>query len=55
MFRNATTMWHKELQRCPCGIPLEPLEIALENSSVQTLVGSKDTNLLQVAEQIYNG
>ena len=48
-------MWCKELQRCPCGIPLEPSETALEHPSVQSLVGSRDANLLQAAEQIYKG
>ena len=55
MFHNATTIWHKELQRYPCGIPLEPSETALEDPSVWTLVGSEDSDLLQIAEQIYKG
>ena len=46
-------MRHKELQRHPCGIPLEPSETALEYHSVWTLVGSEDSNLLQITEQIY--
>ena len=55
MFHNAATMWHRELQRHPCGIPLEPSETTLEHPSVQTLVGSRDANLLQVVEQTYKG
>ena len=55
MFHNATAMWHKELQRHDCGIPAELSETTLEHPSVQTLVGSKDADLLQVAEQIYKG
>ena len=51
MFQNTTAMWPKELQRHPCGIPLELSDTALEHPSVQTLVGSGDTDLLQVAEQ----
>ena len=52
MFHNAT-MRHKELQRNPCGIPLELSETTLEHSSVWTLVGSEDSDLLQITEQIY--
>ena len=55
MFHNATAMWHKELHRHPCRIPLELSETALEHPSVQTLVGSGDVDLLQVAEQMYKG
>ena len=55
MFCNAAAVWHKELQRCPCGIPLEPSETALEHPSVQTMVGFRDADVLQVAEQIYKG
>ena len=54
-FHNAATMWCKEHQRCSHRLPLEPSEAALEHPSVQTLVGSRDTDLLQVAEQIYKG
>ena len=53
MFHNATTMWHKELQRHPCRFPLEPSETTWEHPSMWTLIGSKDANLLQVTEQIY--
>ena len=55
MFHNATAMWHKEHQRCSHGLPLEPSEAPLEHPSMQTLVGSRDTDLLQDAEQIYKG
>ena len=55
MFHNSTTRRCKKLQRCPCGIPLEPSETALEHPSVWTLVGSEDSDLLQIAKQIYKG
>ena len=57
MFHNTATMWHKELQRWPCQIPLalEPSETAVENPSMWTLVGSRDAELLLVAEWIYKG
>ena len=55
MFHNAITMWHKEHQRSSHGLPLEPSEAAMEHLNVQTLVGSRDTNLLQVAELIQMG
>ena len=48
-------MRNKELQRCPWGIPLEPSETNLEYLSMWTLVGSKDSDLLQIAEQTYKG
>ena len=35
--------------------PLEPSEAALQHPSMQTLVGSRDGDLLQVAEEIYKG
>ena len=55
MFQNATTMQCKEHQRCSCGLSLEPPETATEHPSVQTLVGSRDSDLLWVREQIYKG
>ena len=55
MFHDAATMWHKENQRYSHRLPLEPSEAALEHPSMLTLVESRDTNLLQVAEQIYKG
>ena len=47
-------MWHTEHQRHSHGL-LEPSEAALEHPRMQTLVGSRDTDLLQVAEWIYKG
>ena len=55
MFHNAAAMQHKEHQRCSQGLPLEPTKTALEHPSVWTLVGSRDSNPLQVVEQIYEG
>ena len=48
-------MQYKECQRHSHGLPLEPSEVALEHPSMQTLVGIRDADLLQVAEQIYKG
>ena len=53
MFQNVTILWHKELQRCPCGIPLELSETVSEHPSLQTLVGSSDADPLWVAELTY--
>ena len=55
MFHNAATMQHKEHQRCWLGLSLELTEAAPEHPSMWTLVGSKDSDLLQIAEQIYKG
>ena len=48
-------MQHKKLQRHSHGLPLEPSEVALEHLNMWSLVGSRDTDLLQVAEWIYKG
>ena len=55
MFHNTAAMWHKKHQRQSQGLLLEPTEAALEHPSVQTLVGSRDSNLWWVIEQIYKG
>ena len=55
MGHNTAAMWCKEHQRCSQGLPLEPTETAPEHPSVQTLIGSHDSELLQVMEQIYKG
>ena len=55
MFHNTAAMQCKEHQRCTWGLPLEPTETASEHPSVWTLIGSWNTNLLQVMEQIYKG
>ena len=55
MFHNAAAMQHREHQSCTWGLPLEPTETATQHPSVQTVVGSRDSNLLQVIEQIYKG
>ena len=56
MFHNATTMWPKVHQRCYHRFPLwEPSVTAIEHPSMQTLVGSRNADFLQVAEQIYKG
>ena len=53
MFLNKAAMWHKQIQRYPCRIPLEPSETPMKQPNMQTLAGSMDANLLQVAEWIY--
>ena len=53
MFHNAAAMQHKRHQRHSHRLPLEPSEAVLEHPSMQTLVGSRDTDLLQVTEWIY--
>ena len=53
MFCNTAAMQHKEHQRHSQGFLLEPTKTAPEHPSVQTLIESWDTNLLQVMEQIY--
>ena len=55
MFHNAAAMWHKKHQRHTWGLPLEPTETAPEHPSVWTLIGSQDSNLLWVMDQIYKG
>ena len=55
MFHNAAAMQHKEHQRCSWRVPPEPTETALEHPSVWTLIGSRDSDLLWVTEQIYKG
>ena len=55
MFQNTTAIWHKECQRQSNRLPLEPSEVAFEHPNEQTLVASRDTNLLQVVEQMYKG
>ena len=55
MFHNAADMQHKEHQRYSQGFPLEPPETALEHPSIWTLIGSSNSDLLWVAEQIYKG
>ena len=55
MFHNDTAMQCREHQRCSQGLPLEPTEVVPEHPSVWTHVGSRDSNLLSVTEQIYKG
>ena len=55
IFHNAAAMWHKGCQRHPWGPSLEQTKAAREHPSVWTLVGSKDSKLLLVTEQIYRG
>ena len=47
-------MWHKEHQRHSQGPPKETAETAPKHSSVD-LIGSQDSEILQVVEHIYRG
>ena len=53
MFHNVVTMQHTEHLRFSRGPLSETEEIAPEHPSVQALVGSQDSDILKVVEQIY--
>ena len=55
MFHNAAGMQCREHQRCSRGPPLEVNKTALEHPSVLALVGSQDSDVPWVTEQIYRG
>ena len=55
MFHNAVTMQCTECIGCSRGLLLEVEETAPGHPSVQALVGSQDSDILRVIEQIYRG
>ena len=55
MLHNGVTIWKEECQRHSRGLQSEMAESVPEHPSVQTLLGSCDTEILKVAEQVYQG
>ena len=56
MFHNAAAMWKKEHQRHSWGLQAEMAEaMTPEHPFVWTLLGSVDSEILKVAEQVYGG
>ena len=55
MLHNVAAMLRKECQRHSQGSQLEMTELAPEHLFMQTLLGSPDSVILKVAEQVYGG
>ena len=52
---NTATMQRKEHQRYSGGSQLETTDMAPKHPSMQTLLGSPDSAILEIAEQVYRG
>ena len=55
MLHNVGSMWRKEHRRCSQGSQSEMAKSAPEHPSVGTLLGSPDSEIPKVAEQVYSG
>ena len=55
VLHNMATMWRKEHQRCSQASQLEMADTALKHPSLWTLLGSPDTAILEIAEEVYRG